>query len=88
MPPDNLPAKLREDFPEYAGSIERIELTVSHFSGLARDYYRCKREIIALEQQNKHETADQFRLTLNELKDEIEEFLKKHSKPPGAKTYL
>ncbi len=81
MPPTNLAAKLREDFPEFIDSIERIESTASQFYELARDFYRCKQEIKSLEQQNEHDSALQFRLTLTELKAEIEEFLTKNAHP-------
>ncbi len=86
MPLTNLLTRLREDFPEHSVSIERIRASTRHFYEIVEDYYQCKEQIQSLEQQNKFEAAQKFRLTLDELRYEIEDYLAEsvnsHNKNP------
>ena len=67
--------ELREDFPEFSNSIESIEFMAEFFFELVQDYHHCKQQVLLLEEQNNHHLAHLYRLTLDELKMEIRDFL-------------
>ncbi len=58
---------LKEDFPEYAKSIEKLDLNIE----LVEDYYICKEHLKMLQNSQKSELLQEFSQALEALKVEI-----------------
>jgi hypothetical protein len=69
---------LKKDFPKHQEVIKGIAENTELFMELATDYYICKRNIHFAEYDNKKSIAEEYRYTLERLKEEIESFLKRN----------
>ena len=72
---------LKKDFPEHKDTIEIIAEKSELIEELANDYYICKRNIHFAEDDKKKDIIKEYRYTLEDLKEEIEAFLKVNNKP-------
>ena len=66
---------LKNDFPEHQEIIDVIAENTELFMELATDYYICKRNIHFTEVDNKKSITEEYKYTLERLKEEIELFL-------------
>ena len=66
---------LKQDFPNHEKVIEDIAENRELFMELATDYYTCKRNIQFAQYDHKIRIAEEYRYTLEQLKEEIETFL-------------
>ncbi|MDT0553031.1 hypothetical protein [Urechidicola vernalis] len=66
---------LKNDFPEHKEVIGLISENTELFMELAADYYICKRNIHFTEMDQKKSISEEYKYTLEQLKEEIELFL-------------
>ncbi|WP_286828869.1 MULTISPECIES: YdcH family protein [Kordiimonas] len=77
----HMPHALREEFPEFADKLPRIEESDGHFRRLAEEYRSVNRAILELEagdETNPHFDEEGLRKKRLFLKDEIYALLKEH----------